>query len=123
MKKTLSLIVVILVLNFAIAPNILAKNKETEFVERMRTEISKLGVGQDAKVKLKLKSGAKIKGYISEIGENQFAITDAKTGQITQVSYSNVKQVKGNNLSTGVKIAIGVAVFLVLLVIIGSQLK
>ena len=41
-----------------------------------------------------------------------FAVVDDKTGAATTVTYPQVKQVKGNNLSTGVKIAIGIAIFL-----------
>ena len=53
---------------------------------------------------------ALIKDYISEVGEDSFVVVDAKTGTATTVAYSQVKQVKGNNLSTGAKIAIGVAI-------------
>jgi hypothetical protein len=49
-------------------------------------------------------------GYVSEIGDNSFAVTDVKTGAITKVAYHDVAQVKGKNLSTGAKIAIGVAI-------------
>ena len=37
-------------------------------------------------------------------------MTDLKTGASNKVAYADVKQVKGNNLSTGAKIAIGVSV-------------
>jgi hypothetical protein len=52
---------------------------------------------------------------------------NSKTGQTVPVAYSNVKQVKGNNLSTGVKIIIGVAIIFAVILIVtaiaGSQLK
>lgn len=35
---------------------------------------------------------------------------DVKTGAATTVPYPQVKQVKGNNLSTGTKIAIGLGI-------------
>ena len=123
MKKTISFLTITLLLNFVFATSIFAKNKEAEFTEKVKTQISKLGIGQDARVKLKLKDGAKIKGFISEIGDSQFVVTNSETGQVTQVAYPNVKQVKGNNLSTGVKIAIGVAVLIAVVLIAGSALK
>ncbi len=89
----------------------------------MKTQISKLGIGQDARVKIKLKDGSKIKGYISEVGDSQFVVTDLETGQNTTVPYPGVKQVKGNNLSTGVKIAIGLAVLVVIVLVLGSLAK
>ncbi len=123
LKKILSLTVLVLVMNFAIAPSVFAKNKESEFAEKVKTEISKLGTGQDAKIKVKLKDGTKIKGYVSEISESQFTVINAKTGQATQVPYPQVKQVKGNNLSGGVVIAIAVVAAVVFIIFAASQLK
>ena len=123
MKKAISLLTMVLLLNFVCATNIFAKNKEAEFTEKVKTQISKLGIGRDARVKIKLKDGTKIKGYISEVGDSQFVVTNLETGQNTTVPYPGVKQVKGNNLSTGVQIVIGIAVALVAIIIIGSIAK
>jgi len=82
--------------------------------------ISKLGTGKDARIEVKLKDGTKLKGYVSQINENNFVVTDENMGTSTEVPYPNAKQVKGNNLSGGVIIAIGVAVILVVFFIIGA---
>ncbi|HXG65131.1 MAG TPA: hypothetical protein VNO70_08480 [Blastocatellia bacterium] len=74
--------------------------------------MAKLGIGQDARIEIKLRDKTKLAGYISETGEEHFTITDDKTGVATVVAYHQVKQVKGNNLSTGAKIAIGAAIVL-----------
>lgn len=50
-------------------------------------KISKLGIGQEAKIKVKLKDGTKIKGYITEMSESQFVIIDSKTNQPVPVPY------------------------------------
>ncbi|MGI9067261.1 MAG: hypothetical protein ACR2HX_12780 [Pyrinomonadaceae bacterium] len=42
---------------------------------------------------------------------------NAKTGEVVTVAYPQVKQVQGNNLSTGAKIAIGVAIIAAILTI------
>ncbi len=65
LKKILSSAVIVLVMNFATVPSIFAKSKESEFAEKVKTEITKLGTGQHAKIKVKLKDGTKIKGYIN----------------------------------------------------------
>jgi len=49
-------------------------------------------------------------GYISEIADNSFAITDPSSAVTTTVPYPDVVQVKGNNLSTGAKIAIAAGI-------------
>jgi hypothetical protein len=76
----------------------------------VRNGVARLGTGPDARVKLKLKDKTKYEGYISEARADGFSVTDAKTGNIADVAYSEVKQIKGNNLSTGAKIAIGIGI-------------
>ncbi|MEO6050714.1 MAG: hypothetical protein ABIP78_05200 [Pyrinomonadaceae bacterium] len=53
------------------------------------------------------------------MNENSFVVINEKTASPTEVPYPNAKQVKGNNLSTGAKIAIGVGIALLVLVIAG----
>jgi hypothetical protein len=84
--------------------------KDIERADKVRTGITRLGTGPDARVKIKLRDKTKLEGYVSGAGEDQFTVTDLKTGVTTRVEYSQVKQVKGNNLSTGAKIAIGVGI-------------
>jgi hypothetical protein len=127
MKKILTLTLAVLLMQTVFVHQTFAEIKEEKFVGKVRTEIAKLGTGTDAKVKIKLKDGTKIKGYVMEAGENQFFVMNSKKGQAVPVAYSQVGQVKGNNLSKGAKIAIyvAVAVGIVALVslIAGSQLK
>ena len=76
---------------------------------KVKEEIMKLGTGEAARVELTLRDGTKLKGYIREAGEENFVVIDAKTGAATAVTYPQVKQIKGNNLSSGVKIGIKLA--------------
>ncbi|HXG67704.1 MAG TPA: hypothetical protein VNO70_21560 [Blastocatellia bacterium] len=76
----------------------------------MRTGIYKLGVGKDARVEVKLRDKAMLTGYVSAAGEDSFVVTDPETGAAITVAYPDVAQVKGNNLSKGAKIAIGVGI-------------
>jgi alcohol dehydrogenase class IV len=61
-------------------------------------------------VKVKLSNNTNVEGYISKAGEDSFEVTDKKTGTATTVAYQNVVRVKGNGLSIGSKIAIGVGI-------------
>jgi hypothetical protein len=92
--------------------------KDAQLAEKVRAGIAKLGTGPDARVEIKLRDKTKVKGFVKEIGETSFVVVDSKTGVSTEVPYPQVKQVKGNNLSTGAKIAIvaGIAVLVFLLV-------
>lgn len=92
--------------------------KDAQFAEKVKSEIAKLGTGSDARVEIKLRDKTKLKGHLSEVGNESFVVVDDKTGSATTVTYPQVKQVSGNNLSTGVKIAIGVGVFLAVILIL-----
>jgi hypothetical protein len=84
--------------------------KEAERTVKVKAGIAKLGVGREASVAVKLRDKTKLSGYISQASEDSFVVTEAKTGAATTVAYSDVTQVQGHNLSTGAKIAIGVAI-------------
>ena len=113
MKKLLTMMVACLVVSavsvrpVAAAPS---AEKEGRFAGKVKLGIAKLGSGPETRVEVKLRDKTRLKGYISEIGEDGFVVTDLKTGASNSIAYAEVKQVKGNNLSTGAKIAIGVSV-------------
>ena len=93
----------------AAAPSVWAKSKaekEAQQIEKIKTAILQLGTGPDARVSLKLRDKTKVTGYIQAAGAESFVVVDATTETATTVSYPNVTQVKGNNLSTGAKVAI-----------------
>lgn len=120
-KKVLSLVLVGFVLSVgAVGPAHAAskEEKETRLAEKVKDGISKLGTGPAARVQIKLRDKTKLKGYVSEAGEDSFVIVDEKTGATSRVAYPQVQQVKGNNHSRAVEIAIGVGVILLPIVIV-----
>jgi hypothetical protein len=80
--------------------------EQIRFAEKVKTGIIKLGVGPDARVEVKLRDKTKLSGFISEVNDSSFVVTNAKTGASTVVAYPDVQKVKGNNLSTGQKFAV-----------------
>jgi len=120
LKKVLSLVLVGFLLNVTGVSSAHAgskEEKEASFAEKVKEGISKLGTGAEARIEVKLRDKTKLKGYVSEAGEDSFVIVDEKTGATSTVTYPQVKQVKGNNLSKGAKIAIGVGVVLLPIII------
>lgn len=118
-KQLISLLLISLLVNLATARVTCAvaeTEKSVRFAEKVRTNIFKLGTGQAARVKVKLRDKTKLEGYISAADEKTFTITDLKTGAATTVNYPQVKSAKGNNLSTGAKIAIGVGIAAALII-------
>lgn len=112
-KKLLSLLLVTLLLNLVWVKPAHADSKEEKqarFTEKVKASVLKLGTGESARVKVKLRDKTKVEGYISAADGEGFTVTNPKTGMATPVAYPQVKSVKGNNLSTGAKIAIGVGI-------------
>lgn len=112
-KQFLSLMLVALMINtiglqFAFANS--KEDKQARFTEKVKANIEKLGIGEAARVKIKLRDKTKLEGFISATDKDSFTVTNLKTGAATIVAYSNVKSAKGRNLSTGAKIAIGVGI-------------
>ena len=113
LRKLVTVLLVALMMNLAGARLVSAESKEEKqarFVEKVKANVLKLGTGESARVKVKLRDQTKLEGYISDADPETFTVTNRKTGIATTVAYPQVKSVQGNNLSTGSKIAIGAGV-------------
>ena len=127
LKKICSVALVALLLQAAAAPALAssAAEKEAKRVEKVRTQLTRLGAGTDARVRLELRDKARLEGYISEAGPESFVVVN-RAGVATTVAYPQVGKAKGNNLSTGAKIAIGIGIgagvtILIIFLYIASQ--
>ena len=110
-KKVFAVLLSALLLQAAAVPALAGTRaeKEARRVEKVRAQLAKLGTGADARVKLELRDETKLEGYISEAGPESFVVVN-KAGVATKVAYPQVVKAKGNNLSTGAKIAIGIGI-------------
>lgn len=118
LKKLVVMLLVGLMSNLAVFAD--GGKKEKAFAEKVKTEVAKLGTGTDAKVRVTLKNGSKVKGYVKEVTDEGFVVINEKTDAAVEVSYSQAKQVKGNNLSTGAKIAIGIGIAVAVILIVSA---
>ena len=119
--KCTAVVLVAVLLNLICPSSAFATSKaenEARFAQKVKGQIAKLGTGPAARVDLKLRDNTKVKGYISEVGNESFVVVDDKSGSSTTVAYPQVKQAKGNNLSTGLKITIGVLILLAVSVLL-----
>lgn len=93
-------------------------------VEQVKIKIAKLGVGDRAKATVKLKDGAKTKGYIAQAGDDDFVIRDRKTNAPTTIRYADVARVEANrghstarNIAIGIGIGVGALISVILITI------
>jgi hypothetical protein len=85
--------------------------------EKVKEQVRKRGPGEKSRVKVTLVKGSEVKGYISKVDEDSFAVTDQASGQTTTVSYAEVQKIQGPSLSKGAKIGIAAAVVVGALVV------
>ena len=85
-------------------------DKQARLTEKVKSGILKLGPGKDSFVALKLRDKKVLVGYVSEVNDDSFVVSDPKTGTASSVACTDVTQVKGHNLGTGAKIGIGIAI-------------
>jgi hypothetical protein len=93
---------------------------ERNRVERIKTNVYRLDNAGKTKVVVSIKSGAKLKGYITKINEGSFDLTNYKTGQTAAVAYRDVAQVKaqgGSSKAGKYALGVGVAAAIVVLVL------
>src|SRR3982750_884751 len=87
----LTVCVVAMTTNFGVAK---AQSTQNAQSQKIRTEVSKIGTGPKARVEVKLRDETKLKGYISGVDKDLFALTNVNTGSVKQISYDEVLQVK-----------------------------
>lgn len=112
-QKTLSGFLIAAIVAIATMQPALAatrEEKQAQQAAKVKAGIERLGVGEQSRVKLKLFDKTKRSGYISEIGEESFVVVEDRTSIATRVAYPDVAQVKGQNLTTGEKVLISVAI-------------
>ena len=120
-KLWLSLTLIYLLV-FTAAP-VLARAKQgaqADSVEQIKMKLERIGLGEKARATVRLKNGTKLKGFIYQMGANDFVLKDKKTLAPTQILYSDVERVESNKGHSrakwiGIGAAIGVGAFLAIL--------
>ena len=74
-----------------------ASLKEWQRIEKIKAKVAKLSAEPHAKVIVTLDDDTTEEGYISSFEESRFALTEAKSGLVTPLSYRAVKDVHKKN--------------------------
>lgn len=126
MKTFLSCLLASLMLLAAISLPVAAKQNDaqTTTLEKVKSKIAKLGVGEKARATVWQKDGTKIKGYIAQASNDEFVIRDRKTDAPTTIRYTDVTRVDSNrghstarNLGIGVGIGAGTLLAIIFITI------
>jgi hypothetical protein len=86
-------------------------------VNKVRSEIQKYDNAKKKQVKVTLRSGNELKGYVSRSDDVSFDLT-AKNGRVSKLSYEDIDKVHGGGLGRGAKIAIVVGSAIVVVAVV-----
>ena len=100
--------------------------KGAQTPEEVKVQVNRAGLGEKARVTVRLKDGTKQKGYVAEHRENDFVLRDRKTDAPTTIAYKDVQKLEINrghstarNTAIGVGIGVG-AVVLTLAILVAT---
>ena len=87
-------------------------------VNKVKTEIQKYATAKKKQVKVTVRNGNQLKGYISRSDDLSFDLTE-KSGRVSKLRYADPAEVHGAGLNRGAKIAsvVGCAVAVVAVVL------
>ena len=130
MKKILTLALTLLLLQAQTGAVALAagqSSKDAQTPDEVKVLVNRAGIGEKARVTLRLKDGTKRKGYVSEHRDNDFVLRDRKTDAPSTIAYADVSKLgidhghsTARNTTIGVVIGVG-AVLTVLGILIASE--
>jgi hypothetical protein len=86
-----------------------AQSKDQAHAAKMKAEIQKLGTGGSARVKLKLRDGTKVRGYVKEMKDNSFVVVNDQSGAATEIQYADASK-EGKHLPLGAQVVIGIVI-------------
>ena len=86
------------------------REKEPQQADIIKARVTRLGMGRQARVEVKLKDNTKLKGYIGQIAEDKFALIDPKHGTVTPIPYDQVQQIKNTNYKGWYALGFGAAI-------------
>ena len=121
MKSRIAFYLMLVFLYGYLAPTAFAIVRLTEptRAQHVRTGLMRIGTGDQTRVTVRLRGGSRVKGYIVATGDETFTICQRKTGLLRIVKYSDVGQIRAQNLTRGQKFAIGTAIVVALILTLG----
>lgn len=109
-KKYLTILLVTLIIQSLLCLSAFAQtpdDRNSRLALNIKNSVAKVGTEPNRKLRVKLKDGTKLKGYITEIKDDYFALLDDKSGKIVSVQYSQAAEAKRDGLPEFAKALIG----------------
>src|SRR6185369_3195847 len=110
MKRTLTIVcLATLIAVCAFVPAAQAQ-QQSDQTAKVKAEVVNRLNKKEEHVKIRLRNGTEVKGYITQTSDNGFTLSNEKTKTGTEIAYADVQHVEGRGMSKTKKIAIGVGI-------------
>ena len=110
MKRTLTIVcLATLIAVCAFVPAAQAQ-QQSDQTAKVKAEVVNRLNKKEEHVKIRLRNGTEVKGYITQTSDNGFTLSNEKTKTGTDIAYADVQHVEGRGMSKTKKIAIGVGI-------------
>jgi len=98
-------------------------DKQALSLEQIKIQVTRLGVGEKARATITTRDGAKIKGYVDRVGDEDFVMRDRKTTAPTTIRYADVQKIDrshGHSLARNILIGVSIGAGVVVVAIIAA---
>jgi len=110
MRRTLTIVcLATLIALYSFAPAARAQ-QQLDQTAKVKAEVLERLNKKEEHVKVRLRNGTEVKGYITQTSDNGFTLSNEKTKTGTDIAYADVQHVEGRGMSKTKKIAIGVGI-------------
>lgn len=96
------------------------RSGDAESLRKLKVKVAKIYSQRRGKIKVKYNDGTRLKGYLTEVKDDTFSVTDSKTGKSVVVPYEQVSRIDRNDLPTAGKILIATGATLGIIVLVSA---
>jgi hypothetical protein len=122
-EKLRSLIVLSLLFSLVCYTSVRASSNSEEDAKaaaKVKSALAKPGPGPDARAESKLLDKTKLKGYLSQLSDDQFMVAEGRAGAVARIAHPQIKKVTGRNHLAGDTV-LAIVILVVLFAVIGGQ--
>ena len=110
MKRTLTIVCLATLIAVCTFVPAAQAQQQSDQTAKVKAEVVNRLNKKEEHVKIRLRNGTEVKGYITQTSDNGFTLSNEKTKTGTDIAYADVQHVEGRGMSKTKKIAIGVGI-------------
>ena len=110
MKRTLTIVCLATLIAVCFFVPAAQAQQQSDQTAKVKAEVVNRLNKKEEHVKIRLRNGTEVKGYITQTSDNGFTLSNEKTKTGTEIAYADVQHVEGRGMSKTKKIAIGVGI-------------